>query len=93
MSKRQRPPKPTASPAVAAPQTPQYSTFYDADPDTEPLPPITISCAACERIVGDSSAFVGASRELQAVTLESVVSVETESGLVTCEEGMWDEFW
>jgi hypothetical protein len=57
-------------------------------------PPITLSCAVCERIVGDSSAFLFATRQMGTITLENMVSVVVGvGGLNTCAEGGWDEFW
>ncbi|KAL7275267.1 Protein Mis18-alpha [Rhizina undulata] len=66
----------------------QHSQSADA------LAPITLSCAGCERIVGDSSAFLCATRSMATVTLERMVSVEIgREGLKTSLEGEWDEFW
>ena len=57
-------------------------------------PPVTVSCANCERIVGDSSAFLYATRQMGTITLSSMVSVVVgEGGLRTSLEGEWDEFW
>lgn len=57
-------------------------------------PPTTLSCAQCERIVGDSSAFLFVTRQMGTVTLDRVVSVEIGTGgLKTSPEGEWDEFW
>ncbi|PUU82263.1 hypothetical protein B9Z19DRAFT_1075333 [Tuber borchii] len=56
-------------------------------------PPVTVSCANCERIVGDSSAFLYATRQMGTITLGSMVSVVVgEGGLKTSLEGEWDEF-
>ncbi|KAG0639974.1 hypothetical protein HOY80DRAFT_1136348 [Tuber brumale] len=55
--------------------------------------PVTVSCANCERIVGDSSAFLCATRQMGTITLGSMVSVVVgEGGLKTSNEGEWDEF-
>ncbi|PWW79398.1 hypothetical protein C7212DRAFT_360824 [Tuber magnatum] len=63
--------------------------------EIEPIecPPVTVSCANCERIVGDNSAFLYATRQMGTITLGSMVSVVVgEGGLKTSLEGEWDEF-
>lgn len=64
------------------------------DQSLQQNPPTTLSCAQCERIVGDSSAFLFVTRQMGTVTLDRVVSVDIGSGgLKTSPEGEWDEFW
>ncbi|RPA92005.1 hypothetical protein L873DRAFT_1848007 [Choiromyces venosus 120613-1] len=63
------------------------------DTDQLEYPPVAVSCANCERIVGDSSAFLYATRQMGTITLSSMVSVIVgDGGLKTSLEGEWDEF-
>lgn len=56
------------------------------------LPPITVSCAACRTIVGDSSAFLTVTRELGGITLERAVGVTIGDATSTGDEGV-DRLW
>lgn len=69
---------------------------YDSDQSqqSQQHQPITLSCASCERIVGDSSAFLCATRQMGTITLDRMVSTNFgPGGLKTSIEGTWDEFW
>ncbi|KAL0639239.1 hypothetical protein Q9L58_001700 [Maublancomyces gigas] len=67
---------------------------YFSDRSLQQYPPITLSCAKCERIIGDSSSFLFVTRQMGTVTLDRVVSVKVGfEGLKTSSEGEWDEFW
>lgn len=72
------------------------SAFYDAPisrTGKPSIPPIIVSCASCERTIGDSTAFVAGSRDAHTITFSEVVSVTTGEGkLETARTGDWDEF-
>lgn len=71
-----------------------HQEHYSDQSQQQQYPPITLSCAQCERIIGDSSSFLFVTRQMGTVTLDRVVSVEVGlGGLKTSSEGEWDEFW
>lgn len=73
---------------------PHQEYYSDQSLQQQQTPPTTLSCAQCERIVGDSSAFLFVTRQMGTVTLDRMVSVEIGTGgLKTSPEGEWDEFW
>lgn len=73
---------------------PHQEYYSDQSLQQQQTPPTTLSCARCERIVGDSSAFLFVTHQMGTVTLDRVVSAEIGAGgLKTSPEGEWDEFW
>lgn len=73
---------------------PHQEYYSDQSLQQQQYPPITLSCAQCERIIGDSSSFLFVTRQMGTVTLDRVVSVTVGlGGLKTSSEGEWDEFW
>jgi len=58
------------------------------------LPAMTVSCGSCERIVGDSSAFMCAVRHAGAIVMESMVSIKLGEVRVTeAAQGAFDQYW
>ncbi|RPB23021.1 hypothetical protein L211DRAFT_838960 [Terfezia boudieri ATCC MYA-4762] len=57
------------------------------------LPAITVSCVSCERIVGESSAFMCAVRHAGAIVMESMVSIKLGQVRVTeAVQGAFDQY-
>lgn len=95
----------TSQPTDDFPNLPD--TFPQDDPNLRPgidsgsieypqIPPITVSCRSCERIVGDSSSFICATRHVGGITMETMVSVKLGEVKVTeAEEGeeVFDRYW
>ncbi|KAF8426056.1 hypothetical protein EV426DRAFT_715962 [Tirmania nivea] len=57
------------------------------------LPAMTVSCGSCERIVGDSSAFMCAVRHAGAIVMETMVSIKLGEVRVTeAVQGAFDQY-
>lgn len=77
----------------AFPQDDQDQHAEYPSPSPSSLPPITVSCGSCERIVGDSSLFICAIRHVGGITMESMTSVTLGEVRATEADGAFDQLW
>src|SRR5205814_9211993 len=82
---------PPSSPSTTRART--MASKASNDGDAEPGSAIyAVSCAYCERIVGDSGAWVCSTRELAAHTFERLTSIVVSESIQTVRGGEWDEY-
>lgn len=68
------------------------TTDSDGAVDPATLPPTTISCAACERILGDTSSLHASSRDPPTLTLATLISTTLSVTPTISPDGSIDEF-
>ena len=63
-------------------------------PQAPIIPPMTVSCVECDKILGDSSAFLCTMREIGGITLSTLINIKLgRVRMIEEDEGGSDALW